>query len=239
MPIDSVENFEHGDKDIRARGNGSLDHSIHQFLVTDDCCVIPKSIDDEDQGFAMRASQALAKVGLCNSEATPCTGTLVLASASHASRRKSPIDVVEKIEYGDKELHARDADSSDHLIHHCLIQDDSRIVPKSIDDNEQGFTMRTSQAIVQVDHLDSVETPSTDTFGPTASEKARNLPIDDDEHGPDFEHGDKEPRLGYSIHHFLVADADRAGLKRTEDEDQGFALRSSPVRGQGFPCARR
>jgi len=201
---------------------------MHQFLAPDDS-VGPKSIDDDDQGVAMRALQALAKDDLCNSEATPSTGTLVLALASYAPRCKSPIDAVENFEYGDKALHAHDADSSDHLIHQFLLQDDSRVGLKSTDDDVQGFVMRTSQAIVQEDPLDRVETPSMDTFVPTASVKARSLPIDDDENGSDFEHGDKEShacgaeRLGYSIHHCSAADAGRADPKSTEDEDLGFA----------------
>merc|ERR1740127_423549 len=108
-------------------------------------------------------------------------------------------------EYGDKEFHARDADSSDYSVHQFLTTDDGRDGPK-MDDDDQAFAMRRSQALAKEDHFNSEETPSTDNFvqltsrvnrkGKKAHASKRKLPgmddDDDDEDGGDgFEYGDR------------------------------------------------
>merc|ERR1719191_1043945 len=106
-------------------------------------------------------------------------------------------------EYGDREFHARDADSSDYSVHQFLTADDGRDGTKS-DDDDQGFVMRRSQALAKEDHFNSEETPSTDNFVQLGSHKARKnqkklvskrkLPgmdddADDDDGGDGFEYG--------------------------------------------------
>merc|ERR1740138_20316 len=66
-------------------------------------------------------------------------------------------------EYGDREFHARDADSSDYSVHQFLTTDDGRDGTKDADD-DQAFVMRRSQALAKEDHFNSEETPSTDSF---------------------------------------------------------------------------
>merc|ERR1719201_2188921 len=91
-------------------------------------------------------------------------------------------------EYGDREFHARDADSSDYSVHQFLTADDGRDGTKS-DDDDQGFVMRRERALAKEDHFNSEETPSTDNFMQISSahkarktHKARKLPgMDDDD----------------------------------------------------------
>merc|ERR1719412_3462554 len=111
----------------------------------------------------MRRSQALAKEDHFNSEDTPSTDNFVQLSA-HATRQRLPEDEEDEpeFEYGDKEFHARDADSSDYSVHQFLTTDDGRDSPKSGDDDDQAFEMRRSQALAKEDHFNSEDTPSTD-----------------------------------------------------------------------------
>ena len=82
----------------------------------------------------MRTSQALATEDPFTSGVMPCTDTLVLVSASHASRRSLPIADDEngpEFELGDKECHACDAASSDYSIHQLLAADVGENGPES------------------------------------------------------------------------------------------------------------
>merc|ERR1719361_3091292 len=87
-------------------------------------------------------SAALAKEDHFNSEDTPSTDNFLQLSAH--SRKKLPEDEEDEpeFEYGDKEFHARDADSSDYSVHQFLTTDDGRDTPKSGDDEDQAFEMR-------------------------------------------------------------------------------------------------
>merc|ERR1740127_421844 len=143
------DDYEYGDKEFHARDADSSDYSVHQFLTTDDGRDGPK-MDDDDQAFAMRRSQALAKEDHFNSEETPSTDNFVqLAShkahrvkKAHSSARKLPgmddddDDSGDGYEYGDREFHARDADSSDYSVHQFLTADDGRDGTKSDDDDQ-------------------------------------------------------------------------------------------------------
>merc|ERR1719327_1774289 len=145
----------------------------------------------------MRRSQALAKEDHFNSEETPSTDSFFQRSSSHkkkarVSKRKLPgmddddddEDGGDGFEYGDREFHARDADSSDYSVHQFLTADDGRDGTKS-DDDDQAFVMRRSQALAKEDHFNSEETPSTDNFMQLASAHhgivryLRKTPIDD------------------------------------------------------------
>merc|ERR1719387_3214173 len=162
----------------------------------------------------MRRSQALAKEDHFNSEETPSTDSFVQLSTQakrtargKALKKKLPgmdddddEEGGDGFEYGDREFHARDADSSDYSVHQFLTADDGRDGTKT-DDDDQGFVMRRSQALAKEDHFNSEETPSTDNFVQLASRKAhkgkslrsskRKLPgmddDDDDEGGDGFE----------------------------------------------------
>jgi hypothetical protein len=169
MDDDDGDGYEYGDREFHARDADSSDYSVHQFLTTDDGRDGPK-MDDDDQAFAMRRSQALAKEDHFNSEETPSTDNFVQLASAHtgrkvkSSRRKLPgmdDDDGDGYEYGDREFHARDADSSDYSVHQFLTTDDGRDGPK-MDDDDQAFAMRRSQALAKEDHFNSEETPSTD-----------------------------------------------------------------------------
>merc|ERR1719343_938994 len=144
----------------------------------------------------MRRSQALAKEDHFNSEETVSTDNFLQLAKSRtnkkgkASKSKFPgdDDDDEGYEYGDKEFHARDADSSDYSVHQFLVTDDGRDTPKS-DGDDQAFEMRRSQALAKEDHFNSEETVSTDNFLQLASSHTRRkgkaskakLPMDDDD----------------------------------------------------------
>jgi len=64
-----------GPPEFLARDADSPDYSIHQVSVAADGR--DKSIDDEDPGFAMRRSQAIAKQDHFNGAGTPSTATYV------------------------------------------------------------------------------------------------------------------------------------------------------------------
>jgi hypothetical protein len=257
---DDDADYEYGDKEVHARDADSSDYSVHQFLTTDDGRDTPKSGDD-DQAFEMRRSQALSKEDHFNSEETPSTDNFVQLTSRkahtgkrlRASKRKLPgmdddddNDGGDGFEYGDREFHARDADSSDYSVHQFLTADDGRDGTKS-DDDDQAFVMRRSQALAKEDHFNSEETPSTDNFVQLALHKARKnqkklvstrkLPgmdddADDDDGGDGFEYGDREfhardaDSSDYSVHQFLTADDGRDGTK-TDDDDQAFVMRRS------------
>merc|ERR1719379_2958102 len=109
---DGGDGFEYGDREFHARDADSSDYSVHQFLTTDDGRDGTKS-DDDDQAFTMRRSQALAKEDHFNSEETPSTDNfLQLVSSKKQHKLPSDDDEGDGYEYGDKEFHARDADSS-------------------------------------------------------------------------------------------------------------------------------
>jgi len=213
LPLDDDENgpeVEYGDKKLPACGADSSDFSIHQFLAAEDGRDGPKSTDVEDQGFAMRRSQTLAEEDLFNSE-------------------KLPFYVGEygpEFAYGDKESHARDADSPDYSFHQFLVAADARGDLQSTVDEDQGFDLRRSQAFAKEDHFNSAETPSTETYGQFASKKTQKLPFDVDENGPEFAYGGKEVHArdahssDYSIHQFLAAADGRDDPKSTDDEYQ-------------------
>merc|ERR1719387_1983202 len=167
----------------------------------------------------MRRSQALAKEDHFNSEETPSTDSFVQLSTQakrtargKALKKKLPgmdddddEDGGDGFEYGDREFHARDADSSDYSVHQFLTADDGRDGTKT-DDDDQAFVMRRSQALAKEDHFNSEETPSTDSFIQKASAHSflqlatahrrskvqgskKKIPGDDDD---DYEYGDKE-----------------------------------------------
>merc|ERR1719387_171136 len=166
----------------------------------------------------MRRSQALAKEDHFNSEETPSTDNFVQLASRKAHKGKSLRSSKRKLpgmdddddeeggdgfEYGDREFHARDADSSDYSVHQFLTADDGRDGTKS-DDDDQGFVMRRAAAMAKEDHFNSEETPSTDNFVQLSSQKARKgkkahaskrkLPgmddDDDDAGGDGYEYGD-------------------------------------------------
>merc|ERR1719388_729263 len=153
----------------------------------------------------MRRERALAKEDHFNSEETPSTDNFVqLASHKTHSKRKLPgmdddddDDSGDGYEYGDREFHARDADSSDYSVHQFLTADDGRDGTKS-DDDDQGFVMRREAAMAKEDHFNSEETPSTDNFVQLSARKShsrRKLPgmdDDDDDSGDGYEYGDRE-----------------------------------------------
>jgi len=177
----------------------------------------PKSYEDEEQGFAMRRSQALAKDGHY-SEATPCTDTRARIAESHASGRKLPIDADghgPETEYGDNESGCAGSKSSEVV--------------------DQGCAMRRSQALAKDDHLNSDERPSSDTLVQVAGTWNRRSPIDADEIVRDPEYGGQKLRArdadsaDHSMHHFLAPNDGRGGLTSTVDEDQGSATRRSPA----------
>jgi hypothetical protein len=231
LPVDDDDGdgYEYGDKEFHARDADSSDYSVHQFLTTDDGRDGPKSGDD-DQAFEMRRSQALAKEDHFNSEETPSTDSFLQLNTHHRRAKVHQLpgdDDSDGYEYGDKEFHARDADSSDYSVHQFLTTDDGRDGPKSGDD-DQAFEMRRSQALAKEDHFNSEETPSTDNFLQIASK--HKLPVDDDSDG--YEYGDKEfhardaDSSDYSVHQFLTTDDGRDGPK-SGDDDQAFEMRRS------------
>jgi len=207
--------FEYGDNES---GRGCVDSSV----------VGPLSHDDEDQGFAMRRSQASAKADHFTCEETPSTDPSVQIAESHASMRKltmdaidapspdtfvlvarksrpMPLDVGEDgpdFAYGDKGFPACDADRAD-------------AGPMSPGDEDQGIAVRRPQASVRVDRFSNEATPSTDPFVLFAEPHAsrRELTMDADEHGPEFEYGDNE--FG------------RDGRRSFDGDDQGCARRRS------------
>lgn len=236
---DGGDGFEYGDREFHARDADSSDYSVHQFLTADDGRDGTKT-DDDDQGFVMRRSQALAKEDHFNSEETPSTDSfLQLASSKEQHKLPSDDDDGDGYEYGDKEFHARDADSSDYSVHQFLTTDDGRDTPKG-DDDDQAFTMRRSQALAREDHFNSEETPSTDSFVQLASAHTgkkvkawkRKLPGMDDDDGDGYEYGDKEfhardaDSSDYSVHQFLTVDDGRDAPKN-DDDDQAFTMRRS------------
>jgi len=84
----------------------------------------------------------------------PSTDTLVQDAGTSA--RRLPIDADEighDPEYGDQKFHARDADSSDHSMHHFLAPNDGRGGLTSTVDEDQGSAMRRSPALAKEDRV--------------------------------------------------------------------------------------
>merc|ERR1712187_192173 len=79
---------------------------------------------------------------------------------------------IDGYEYGDREVHARDADSSDFSAEQFLRVDDGRD-PISRTANMDAATMARRQAILaREDHFGSEDTPADDDFMQVSSRKA-------------------------------------------------------------------
>ena len=233
--------FKYDDNELHARDADSSDYSIHQFPVADDGRDGPKSTDHEDQGFTMRRSQALPKGGHFGCEGAPSTDTFIQVAASHALRRRLPIDDdADGPEYERvaKEFHARDADCSDYPLHQFLAAVDGRDGPISTDDEDRSFAARRSQALAKEDHLINEKTPGADALGQVAAshESKRKLPIADED-GPKLEYGDLEPRArgagssNDSVRKLFTTGDGRDRHQSTHNEDQGLAM----CRSQALP----
>lgn len=224
VPEDAGDDgYEYGDKEVHARDADSSDYSVHQFITADDGRDAPKMADD-DQAFAMRRAQALAKEDHFNSEDTPSLDNFLQTEVmTSSSKRQLPPDADDGYEYGDNEAHARDADSSDYSVHQFIATDDGRDGPKIGDD--QAFALRRAQAMAKEDHFNSEDTPSTDTF---LQQHKQPLDSNDD----DYEYGDEEVHApdvdssDYSAHQFIATDDSRDGPK-VNDYDQAFALKKA------------
>ena len=155
-----------------------------------------------------RSSQAVARDGHFNSEATLSTGTFVQIAELQASRRKSPTEADEHgsaSEHGDNdsgrvggETPSTDAStqsdsSANKKAMRMLPVDADEPGPKNYEAEGHGFGMRRPQALAKVGHLGEA-TPCTDTCAQIAESHApgRRLPVDADDHGPETGYGDNE-----------------------------------------------
>jgi len=213
FPMDSGDDgYEHGNKEFHARDADSSNYSVHQFLAPNDGRDGP-TISVDDQAFATRRAHALARNDRLNIEETP--GSDVFIQRSKASRRQFPLgNDDDGYEYGDRQLHARDADSSDYSVRQFLASDDGRD-GANVGDDDRAFAMRRSRSPARQDHFNSEETPSSDNFLQTSAARAtknshasrRQLPMDSDADG--YEYGDKHLHAGdasssdYSTHRLL------------------------------------
>merc|ERR1719486_713236 len=129
---DNDDGYEYGDREMNARNEDSSDYSVHQFLAVDDARDGPSSSgDDGDAAAEVRRSREMAAQDHFNSENTPAADDdfIQLASKHKSTRAKKQDpddDYDDGYEYGDREMNARNEDSSDHSVHQFLAVDDAR-----------------------------------------------------------------------------------------------------------------
>merc|ERR1719487_2852448 len=137
----------------------------------------------------------------------------------------------DEFEHGDAIANARNEDPSDYSVHQFLAGDDARGIASSYEetntDGDDGAAeeVARSQAEAKDDDFGSEDTPDNSFLAlRTKTSKSSKQPMDDDDDGDEFKHGDaianarNEDPSDYSVHQFLAGD-DARGIASSYDEE--------------------
>merc|ERR1719373_485301 len=164
--------MEYGDREAHARDADSSDYSAEQFLRVDDGRDAISKTANMDAATEARRQAALASEDHFGSEDTPSTDDFVQVAARTGRRARAmkvhrlprDADDMDGMEYGDREAHARDADSSDYSAEQFLRVDDARDGMSKTANMDAATEARRQAALASEDHFGSEDTPSTDDF---------------------------------------------------------------------------